>query len=153
MTDAQRDGADMVRRMRTVQEIGDDPIAAGREHFLGDSLADLRGHQRDAAARPSEPLRQPAGGVGKDDEAAFRAGHFERAVQHDNEHLVEHLPRPEGPQSREQGIDLAEVERRRGGRGRIARLEANLGLTEANAIAHRDRRLFDPRVVDERAET
>jgi hypothetical protein len=82
-------------------------------------------------------------GVGQHDEAPLRAGHLDRRVEHERQHVVEHAAAAERTQPVEQRGDLAQIADR-GGRGLVLRRrgvgeqEDQLGAArapEADAIA------------------
>ena len=98
-----------------------------------------------------EALDELSSRFGQQDEAALGAREFERAVEHDREDFVEHLPRPEGPKAREQRVHLPEIEMSGRERARLAGLDAQLRVADADAVARLERHLVDLQVVDERA--
>src|SRR5205085_4115892 len=97
----------------------------------------------DSAARPCEALDQLATRLGEQDEPAFGARELERTVEHDRKHLVEHLTRPERPQTGQKRVHLPEVEMPRRQRARLARLDPELGVADADAIARLEGGIID----------
>jgi hypothetical protein len=65
--------------------------------------------QRDTAAPPGDLELQDVVGAGQHDEAALGAGHFERRIHHQREHVVEHAARPQGAKALEQRRYLPQV--------------------------------------------
>ena len=122
--------------------------------------------QRHLAARPRELELELLGGrVGEHDEAALRAGHFDRRVEHEREHFVEHAARPERAEPFEEprhvrqqfrgGRDGAPVSVSSGRQLLTIDEKGDLvvvGLPEADAIAVDEQDLRDALAPDKRTE-
>ena len=149
--DAEGQRAAMPRCIRIVQQVAHDAVDTRGEHFVRDALARLRGGERDAAACPRETLHQGPARLREEDESALRAGELQRAVEHNRQHFVEHLPGPECAQPREERVHLPEVEVTGGEHARLPDLDAQFGISDTNAIAGLQRGGLHTRVVDEGA--
>ena len=151
------------RRQVAVAQVAHDLRLAGREHALGDFEARVPrlAGQCDAAARASQRELEDALRVGQHDESALGTGHLDRRVQHEREHLVQHVAGTERPQAFEQRGHLPQVldGRVRGATATRWRRGADLvdekqqfraaAAAQANAIAVGQWLLDDGLVVDE----
>jgi hypothetical protein len=91
VADAEREGSGMCSRQLRVAKIGDMSLLAAREHLLRDLAAglELRGGNGDLAAPAREGELEVPGVIGEHDEAALRAGDFNRRVDDEGQHVVE----------------------------------------------------------------
>ena len=161
VADAERDRADVVVLQLAVQQIGDDARLAGRENLLGNLLTGRKreARQRDVVTVPAELELETSCRVGEHDEAALGAGHRDRRVEDQREHLVEHAARSERSQRIEQGGDLVQIAaggRRCGKRGRPGMVgqEDEIGAAapaDVDAIPVLEQAFRDRFTVDERA--
>ena len=160
MADAERNGPEVLSREIAVQQIRDDALAAGGEHFLWNLLAggERLSRQRHLAACARDLELELPFRIRQHDEAALGAGGVDGRVHHENQHFIEQARRAQSPQSIEQRRQRPEVDDARGvtgvGVGRVVEQEDHLDAAtaaEPDRVAMTERPFRDLIAVDERA--
>jgi hypothetical protein len=144
-----------------VEEVGEDLRLTRAEYFFGDLAAGREaGPRQGLLPPPARQLELELGfRVGEHDEPALGPGDFNRRIQYQREHIVQHAAAAEGAQAVEKGRDLAEVADGGGRRlvlGRTVGQEEDQlgapGAPQADAVAVHQRPIAgDGLVVDEGA--
>ncbi len=161
--DAERHGPHVHVGVSAVEQVGDHPRLARREHFLGDLLAGREGAAGQGLLPPAarELELELAAGLGEHDEGALGARHFQRGIEHELEHVLQHASGAERPEPFEQRRHLTQVvarARRRSPREALRRVigahQDQIGpatTAQAYLVAGLERAVGHRLAIDERA--